>query len=42
MEERLAKAQKEREEQDSMWRRPTGGGGGASVEKNRDMGFHAN
>jgi hypothetical protein len=38
MEQRLAKAQKERAEMDSMWSRP-GALGGASVEKNLDRGF---
>jgi len=38
MEERLAKAQKERAEMDSIWRRPTGALGGASVEKNLESG----
>jgi hypothetical protein len=38
MEQRLAKAQKDRAEMDSMWR-PGGALGGASVEKNLDKGF---
>jgi len=35
MEQRLAKVQKERDEMDSMWRRP----GDASVEKKMDKGY---